>query len=252
MSQTMWMRCGAKSNLRSLEARPWRMVEAQHVVSTRKWVDSDEEQAELEALIDTAKRPVPPALARFHYLLSTPFRHPPLAFGSRFGTRQEGGIWYGSDTLEVGLAEAAYYRLVFLAGTAAALAPLTTTHSAFCVPVASERAVDLTRVPFVSLRARLASPSHYVDAQSLGRQMRADGVALIRFFSARDPNGGTNIALFAPVFKAKNPGVPETWICTASPDRVEFKPLQIPGRKRVMFVRQAFEVKGHLPMPAFG
>lgn len=252
MSQTMWMRCGAKSNLRTVKARPWRIVEAQHVVSTRKWVDSDDEQAQLEALIDTAKRPLPPAVSKLHYLLATPFRHPPLPFGSRFGTRHEPGIWYGSDTLPVALAETAYYRLVFLQGTAASLAPLTTTHSAFSVPVASKAAVDLSVAPFAALRARISSPARYRDAQALGREMLADGVALFRFFSARDPAGGTNIALFAPVFAARQPDAPETWICTAAPERIEWKPLQIPGRERLVFERRVFLVGGVLPTPALG
>ena len=37
------MRSGGRTSLRLLECRPWRVVEAQHVLSTRTLVDSDEE-----------------------------------------------------------------------------------------------------------------------------------------------------------------------------------------------------------------
>ena len=43
MSSSIWMQCGGDSNLAGLEREPWRVVEAQHQVSTRKLVDSDDE-----------------------------------------------------------------------------------------------------------------------------------------------------------------------------------------------------------------
>ena len=52
MSANIWTQCGGISNLRKLKARPWRVVEAQHIVSTLKLVDSLEEQRILEELID--------------------------------------------------------------------------------------------------------------------------------------------------------------------------------------------------------
>src|SRR2546429_7726835 len=57
MSTTIWTRCGGKSNFRELALDAWRVVEAQHMVATRKLVDSDEEQAMLESLIERAKPP---------------------------------------------------------------------------------------------------------------------------------------------------------------------------------------------------
>src|SRR5207245_1032206 len=100
-------------------------VEAQHQVSTRKLVDTLEEQALLEELIDRAKPP-DSTRGRLHYLLSTPFRYPPLRHGSRFATRQERSLWYGSETRRTAFAEVAYYRLVFLEGTRADLGAVST------------------------------------------------------------------------------------------------------------------------------
>src|SRR3954464_14802986 len=86
MSSNIWTRCAGDSELRPLRLAPLRVVEAQHQLSTRKLVDTAEEQMLLEELPEMSK---PPARApsRLHSLLSTPFRSPPLRHGSRFGTR---------------------------------------------------------------------------------------------------------------------------------------------------------------------
>src|SRR5262249_43225427 len=119
MWSNIWTQCGAASNFRRLAANPWRVVEAQHLISTLKLVDTLEEQKLLEELIDRHKPALPklPGLGRLHFLLFTPFRYPPLRHGSRFGIRDEPGIWYGSDALRPGFAEKAYYRLILISGS---------------------------------------------------------------------------------------------------------------------------------------
>src|SRR6478672_10673303 len=117
MSSSIWTRCAGDSEIRRLQLTASRVVESQHQVSTRKLVDSNEEQALLEELIDGVK-PLDVTNGKLHYLLSTPFRYPPLRHGSRFGRRHERGIWYGSLTRRPAFAEVSYYRLLFLEGTA--------------------------------------------------------------------------------------------------------------------------------------
>ena len=102
MSSNIWTRCAGTSEFQPLALSPWRAVEAQHLVSTRKLVDSADEQILLEELIDRAKPPDRTG-GTHHYLLSTPFRYPPLRHGSRFGSRHERGIWYGSETRQHGV-----------------------------------------------------------------------------------------------------------------------------------------------------
>src|SRR5215208_3418150 len=136
MSSSIWTRCAGASEIRPLRLEPWRAVEAQHQVSTRKLVDSIEEH------IDRAK-PRDVTAGGVHYLLATPFRYPPLRYGSRFGTRFERGIWYGSEMRRTVFAEVAYYRLVFLAGTRADLGALTTQLTAFRVRARTAGGVDL-------------------------------------------------------------------------------------------------------------
>ena len=61
-----------------------------------------------------------------HYLLATPFRYPPLPYGSRFGSRFEPSLFYGARSASTALAESAYYRFVFWSGMATPPpAPLT-------------------------------------------------------------------------------------------------------------------------------
>ncbi|MFP3942208.1 MAG: RES family NAD+ phosphorylase [Thermoanaerobaculia bacterium] len=241
-------------------ARPWRVVEAQHVVATRKLVDTHEEQAVLEELIDRAKPPLPPEpeFDGLHYLLATPFRHPPLAHGSRFGTRSERSLWYGADRLPTVLAEAAYYRLVFLEGTEAEVEPLLVDLSCVRARVRSQQGLDLTAEPFAGLEAHVSSPVSYAASQALGRELRAAGVEAFRYRSARDPEGGTCVALVTPrAFARREPEALETWYCVATRAAVELSRRDLAGwppaarlRRVYRFPREVFEVDGELPMPA--
>lgn len=249
MSSNIWTRCEGRSRVGALAGEAWRVVESQHLFSTRVLVDSDAEHQVLEELIERHKPPAPP---RLHFLLATPFRYPPLAHGSRFGTRAELGIWYGSVEPRTSFAEAAYYRLLFLEGTAADLSPLTFDVSAFRVGYKTDRGVDLTRPPFAEHARRISAPDAYEASRQLGRDMRAEGVEAFRFRSARDREGGTNVALFTPrPFGTRKPSVPETWRCMATPLYVEFVKKDVFRRPTFTFPRIQFEVDGRLPAPAF-
>ncbi len=251
MSPNIWTRCAERFEPQRLSGPAWRAVESQHVSSTRKLVDSDDEQQVLEALIDTAKPPWPTGrrFVGLHYLLATPFRHPPLRYGSRFGTRRERGIFYCAEEQATVLAEKAYYVLLFLEGTEADIEPLTRPLTVFQVRVSTKKGADLTQAPFDAHVEHISSPTSYRDSQPLGASMREAGVAAFRFVSARDPEGGANIGLFEPVFTTKQPINAEQWICTATRARVELKPGPAVMRSRTGFPRAVFDVDGALPMP---
>ncbi len=251
MSSSIWTRCAGDSEIRALRLMPWRVVEAQHQVSTRKLVDSNEEQELLEQLIDRAK---PPAVgdAKQHYLLTTPFRYPPLRYGSRFGGRHERGIWYGSETLHTAFAEVAYYRFVFLEGTIADLGELTSELTAFRVNARSRRGVDLVHAPFNASRKVIASPTRYTETQALGAAMRDASVELFRYPSARDSRGGVNVGAFTPaVFGKSRPRDLEPWHCSATREMVELAKRDYFGRDLHVFPRSKFLVRNALPLPAF-
>lgn len=250
MSSSIWTRCAGASKVRPLSLAPFRVVEAQHQVSTRKLVDSDAEQDVLEHLIDNAKPP-DPTLGRLHYLLSTPFRYPPLRHGSRFGTRFERGIWYGAETRRAAFAETAYYRFLFLEGTAAKLGTVQVGLSVFRVRAHTRRGVDLTRAPFDTYRGSLASRTSYRASQAFGTAMREAGVEVFAYVSARDTAGGTNIGVFTPdAFGRARPGNFERWHCSTTANRVEIRTLDYLRGDAFAFPREDFLVRGRLPQPA--
>jgi hypothetical protein len=254
MSPSIWTRCAASSEPARLDVAAWRVVEGQHVVSTRKLVDSDAEQHLLEELIETVKPPLP-AEARdgaVHYLLTTPLRYPPLRHGSRFGGRGERSLWYGSREQRTAFAETAYYRLLFLEGTAADLGAVEVDLSAFRAWAGSAAAVDLTAGCFGEHREAISSPVRYDESQRLGRDMRRAGVELFLYRSARDAEGGVNAALFTPrAFTRPRPSPPETWYCIATRDGVEMAKRDVFRHRSHAFPRRQFEVAGRLPAPAF-
>jgi len=197
MSPSIWTRCAGPSEARRLTGRFRRVVEAQFRNSTRKLVDSDDEQRVLEQLLDArAKLPVPAGFEDLHYLLYTPFRHPPLRHGSRFGTRQERGILYAARELATAFAEVAYYRLLFLQGSAAVLGPVQVELTAFSFRVAAQRGIDLSQPPFREFEERISSPVSCVDSQRLGAEMRASGVQACLYVSARARGRRLNLAVF--------------------------------------------------------
>ena len=250
MSFSIWTQCAGGSEVRALRLEPWRAVEAQHQVSTRKLVDSDAEQHLLEELIDTVK-PTDVTAGRLHYLLSTPFRYPPLRYGSRFGGRHEPGIWYGAETQRTAFSEVAYYRLLFIEGSAADLGLVETELTLFKATLATERGVDLTRPPFDAHAAELTAPASYAATQALGADMRASGVEAFRYTSARDSGAGACIGAFAPaVFGRRQPKSLETWHCAASKTGVEFSRRDYFRRAAYTFQRETFLVDGSLPSPA--
>jgi hypothetical protein len=251
MSSSIWTACAGDSELGALRLEPWRSVESQHQVSTRRLVDTDEEQRVLEELIDAAKPPDPTA-GRRHYLLATPFRYPPLGHGSRFGRRTERGIWYGAEALRPTFAEVAYYRLVFLEGTAAALGPLETELTTFRILVRTPRGVDLTLPPFAAHESAVSSPVDYAEAQALGTAMRGAGVEAFVYRSARDREGGRAVGVFDPAaFGRRQPRGFEGWRCTADRDRVEMASRGWFERTVYVYERAEFLVNGKLPVPAF-
>jgi hypothetical protein len=253
MSPGIWMRCGGSSSLRSIECKPWRVVESQQRISTRVLVDSDAEHELLEALIEESKPGIPADAEELDFLLFSPFRYPPLEHGSRFGRPDEPSLWYGSESVETALAEMAYYRLVFFEGTEADLLPNQLRMSAFRVGVASKSSVDLTAPPFDGFRGSITSRTDYGKTQQLGSEMRADGVELFRFPAARDPKEGVNVALFTPrAFVLKEPLEPSnTWTCTVTARRdVSWWREGVGSQERFEFPRAIFLVDGKLPAPA--
>ncbi len=200
----------------------WRVVEAQHRASTMRLVDTNEEQEILEALVEEVKPALPPACAGLHFLLAAPFRYAPYPRGSRFRRAgQAEGAFYASEAIATALAEAAFYRLLFLIESPDMKVPdRPVEHTAFKVACRAERALDLTKPPFGG-REDLKRTSDYAACQALADAARGQGVAAIRYLSVRDPRGGANVALLTPeAFVRKQPKEFQSWRMLARRDGV--------------------------------
>ena len=226
-----------------------RMVESQEQVATRSLVDDLAEQALLERMLERSKPPLPDSASELDYLLATPFRYPPLDYGSRFGSRFEPSIFYGALSLAPALAETAYYRRVFWEGMTRPppSGRLSTEHTLFSARYASEQGLDLSRPPCDVYQARLTHPKSYRETQPLGGEMRAAGIELFIYRSARDPDRGLNIGLFGPEpFVDVAPLWKQAWLCDTREEEVVFYSKRAGTR---VFSRELFLVNGELPMP---
>ncbi len=247
----LWKACRLEEAARPIGGVLFRMVESQEQVATNELVDSLEEQSLLEEMLEAVKPPVRSGSERLHYLLMTPFRYPPLKHGSRYGSRYEPSLFYGSLSANTALAECAYYRLLFWHGMATPPPKrIQTRHTLFQAPYAAQRGIQLQHAPCDEHLATLTHPAEYGQTQALGSAMREAGIEAFEFPSARDPESGDNVALFGPSSLAsKRPTFMEEWWCQVNGESVTF--LNAATHRATVFQAEHFFVEGHLPQPAF-
>jgi RES domain-containing protein len=192
----------------------WRVVEAQHRVSTMKLVDTLDEQSLLEVLVEATKPPVPPECRHLHYLLATPFRYgAPYPSGSRF--RRAGmtaGVFYASRTPATALAETAFHRLLFFADSPQTPWPTDAGDlTAFSLRFRTSAGLDVSAAPFDADRARWTHPTDYAPCQALADTARAADIEVLLYISARDATG-INVALLScRAFAGREPLERQTW-----------------------------------------
>jgi RES domain-containing protein len=224
MSLRIWTPDELSSEARRLAGVCWRAVEAQHQVSTLKLVDSIEEQALLENLIEQTKSSVPPECRHLDYLLATPFRYDtPYPRGSRF--RRPGktlGVFYASEEPETAVAEMAFYRLLFFAESPGAPWPTNAgEYTAFSASYRTRRGLDLTRPPVDANSAHWTDPTDYSACQNLADAARAAEIQILKYMSARDPGRRINVALLTcTVFASPAPIRRQTWRIQLGPSGV--------------------------------
>lgn len=234
-----------------IRGRLVRLVESQGQVATLQLVDTLEEQALLEELLETSKPRMPPSAEPLHYLLKTPFRYPPLRWGSRFGRRHEPSLFYGALKLETAMAESAFYRFVLWEGMATPppSGRILSEHASFEARFQVQKGVRLHLPPFRE-HAALLDLQDYSVTQGVGSAMRDAGVEAFEYRSARCPQGGINVALFVPsAFTEKRPRNLMPWLCETTSEYVAFKHAQVPDSPRI-YRREQYLVDGRLPHPA--
>ncbi len=220
----MWTADALSSEARGYRGSVWRIVEAQHRVSTMRLTDTLAEQATLERLLDESKPAIPDSCRHLNFLLFTPFRYAPYPHGSRFRRAlQREGCFYAAEHIETAIAESAFYRLLFMLESPDMLLPLRPLeHTAFAVTCASERMIDLMEAPLAADFARWTDPVAYGPCQDLADAARGIAIDLIRYRSVRDARGRANVAILSPAaFAETAPHRTETWLIFPRRDAVQ-------------------------------
>ncbi len=219
-----------------------RVVECQSYIATLQLVDSHVEQSILEEMLDESKPPYPDGVAELDYLLKTPFRYPPLKHGSRFGAKQESGIFYASLEIETAFCEAAYYRLKFLTDSEAELRPSIIGYTSFVASIKCQSGLNLTVEKWEKQKAKISDAESYKYSQEIGKKAREESVEGILYYSGRHEEG-VNIASFAPkCFTSKKPKRQCRWDMYATTDGVAFS--QQDGEEVLVFSADKFKVNG--------
>lgn len=248
------MPCVASFEFAPFRDDVWRIVEGQYFTTTRKLVDSQQEQDLLEALIDSAKpqhaQSVDPE--QLHYLLHTPFRYSPLRHGSRFGSVYDRGIWYGALKPETAMAEVSFYKFLFLDASEFDFEPMQETYSVFSVAVMTEAAFHCVDSLTAEALEEITRPDSYDHSIRLGQNLRETGCELILYPSARDKKKGICVAIFTPAVFAtpKAPQSQQEWTVFTDAENVEWRWRNLMEDRRYLFSRLGFEQEGRLPFPS--
>ncbi|MBL6998330.1 MAG: RES family NAD+ phosphorylase [Gammaproteobacteria bacterium] len=247
----LWDDCDGTQPIRPISGKLFRMVESQEQVATLSYVDTLEEQALLEEMLESSKPALPVHSGNYHYLLKTPFRYPPLPWGSRFGRSHEPAIFYGASSVDTTLAESAYYRLVFWHSMDAVPVKQTmrSEHSLFSAQYLSSLGLKLQLPPCSDYETQLSHPQQYTQPQLLGSAMRKAGVEAFEYRSARDPKKGSCVGLFTPAaLRHRRPQEMTQWLCEVSVNEVAFK--QVGQTDVFRFGLEIFLYQGELPLPS--
>ncbi|GAA6136188.1 RES family NAD+ phosphorylase [Oceaniserpentilla sp. 4NH20-0058] len=237
-------------NISTIKGEVFRLVENQEQIATRSYVDTLEEQDILEQILEQSKpRYHVDTPEGMHYLLKSPFRYPPLHYGSRFGRTVEFGIFYGALTAKTVLAEVAFYRCVYWHSPEEPFPnPLISQHTLFSALFESQQGIDLRKAAFNEYHRDLQSPTEYRSSQQLGSVMR-DYAHMFLYASARDPDQGGCVGIFTPkVFINTKPNIHGTYHCETDGKIVSFR--EAGSFDRLQFRVEQFFVNGKLPQPA--
>jgi hypothetical protein len=171
-----------------LQGMVLRLVQRQGIDSLAPLVDDLSQLARLEALVETSKPQLP-----------APFRYTPLRHGSRFGSRQNRGMFNGSRSRGGSLVEGAYYALLFWDGLIdPPPAPIRRRQTLFSVLLNAARGLQLQAFADEGTQARLRDPLHYGSTQQLGEWMRDQGFEAFDYLSARSQDSLMQVGVLTP------------------------------------------------------
>ncbi|WP_144393939.1 RES family NAD+ phosphorylase [Pleionea sediminis] len=246
----LWQAVKGSHSIVPLTMKLYRVVESQEQVATTLITETKDEQNILEQLIEESKPKQDKELSDRHYLIKTPFRYPPLKYGSRFGSVWEPSLFYGSQTVECALAEVAYYRFRFLCdmenSESLTKHNIQSYHSSFYVNTQSDFGIQLHKQPFSDYRTELRSVLSYTVTQQIGSDMRDSGVLLFSFESARQEGGINGAAFHHSVIRSRSPMKLESWQCLTQQKRIVFH--NAVNHQSLEFSKNSFMQEGEFPI----
>jgi RES domain len=208
MSSDIWTQDALQSSITKLKGKCWRVVEAQHRISTMKITDTLAEQAVLEDLLEETKPLIPKECRHLDFLLLTPFRYSAKnSYGSRFRRpNAENGVFYAAEQPSTAMAETAFHRILFYAESPATPWPTNASeYTAFSCAFKSDRVTDIARKPYLN-NAGLYHLCDYSTSQAFADAARSFGFEIVKYKSMRDPKGLANLAiLHCTVFTKPEP-----------------------------------------------
>lgn len=217
-----WFDAAGSITNRSMAA--WRGVEAQHVVSTMRLVDTVEEQDLLEQMLEGSKPDLPEVAQPKHYLLATPFRYSP-EHASRFRPPKAKGQWYGAQSVYGACAEVAYWRHRFILDSAGLLDQVLLTEHSIFQGVLDGTSIDLMEQPWAQARAEWTHGSDYSATQSVAAEAQLRCVQWLGYASVRAPGERCAVAFDVNCLYEPKPSLDSTiqrWVCKATRSSVMF------------------------------
>ncbi|WP_440616429.1 RES family NAD+ phosphorylase [Cysteiniphilum sp. 6C5] len=199
----------------------YKSIETQNTASTLKLTNGNiQEQERLEQLLEEKAKPNTKYVDH-HYLIYTPFRYPPLKYGSRFGSIYEKSLWYGSSNKETSLSESAFYFFNFNR-QANINDTLYFERTVFSVQCNIQNFLDLTKIKRLDHKL-LTSKNSYAYTQQLSKSMRKNSIEAFLYESARY-SGNKNFASYTPnVFKKNSLKIMPTYIGVFTPKEITYK-----------------------------
>lgn len=250
-AEAFWQSIDSQALTKPLNGTLHRLVESQEQIATRNLVGGDlPKQQVLEQLLEPSKPPALPGTEHLEYLLATPWRYPPLLYGSRYGRYTEPSLFYGGIGVTTTLAECAYYRWVFYFDMSEPVEHLSSQHTLFEASYQVTKGVKLQTDEFSTIQSQLLDRSHYRFTQQLGSTMRAAGVEAFEFPSARDPDQGNNVALMVPsALSSRSARNKRLSFCSTTREQVVFR-VTGGGGDVYTFSIEDFYHNGRFPRPA--
>jgi len=216
--KTGWFETGVRNRASAL----WRGVEAQHVVSTMRLVDSLEEQRMLEELLEASKPPLPPEARGRHYLVFTPFRYrSPIA--TRFRRASDPGVWYGAEELKTACGEVAYWKWRFLTDSEALAGQALHTEHTFFKAKVRGRCADLGAPPWKAAAQAWRHKSDYSACQDFADEARRRDLAWVRYVAVRVPDGTCGAVLRPDALSLAAAFEQQTWACKTTGEGAYFQ-----------------------------